>query len=229
LPWSPDISVSGTVAKDFAVPPFGISPSLQVTVPIPVFDQNRGNILAAEGALIRASEEPHRVETVLTNNFANAYTNYKSAVEGLEYYRRFILPDQVRFYRGVWDRRGVDANVQFADLVSAQQALTSSVASYLTVLNQLWTSVVAVSDFMQTDDLFQYSHPLEVPPLLDLSLPPDWPCCHPCAAGHGACAACTATTVPAPVPTPTPVPAPVANPPDTLPTPKPVAPVVPKS
>jgi cobalt-zinc-cadmium efflux system outer membrane protein len=220
LPWAPDVSVSATLAKDFAVPPYGISPSVQITVPIPVFDQNKGNIVSAEGALLRASEEPHRVETVLTNNLANAYTNYKNAVDGLEYYRRYILPDQVRFYRGVFDRRGVDANVQFADLVTAQQALTSSVASYLTVLGQLWTSAVAVADFMQTDDLFQYSHPLEVPPILDLSLPPDWPCCHPCATGHGGvCATCAPPTLPTPVATPA----------ETLPVPKPVAPVVPHS
>jgi cobalt-zinc-cadmium efflux system outer membrane protein len=198
LPAVPDVNVQATLAKDFAVPPFGISPSVQVTVPIPVFDQNKGNILAAEGTLLRASEEPHRVETMLTNNLANAYTNYRNNLDGLEYYRKHILPDQVRFYRGVYARRGVDANVQFADLVTAQQTLAQNVASYLTILNQLWTSVVAVADFLETDDLFQCSHPEELPPILDLSTPPDWPCCHPCV-NHGACSCAAAAIIPAAV------------------------------
>ena len=155
-----------------------VTPTATVSVPLPIWDQNKGNIVAAEAALVRASEEPHRVEVNLTNNFAAAYTLYKNNVDALEYYRKFILPDQVRAYRGVFDRRRVDLSVAFGDLVQAQQTLAADVSTYLTILGQLWTSVVGVADFLQTDDLFQLAQPRELPELPTFDRPPLWPCPH---------------------------------------------------
>ena len=61
----------------------------------------------------------------LTNTLAAAYMNYKTNLDALEYYRRYILPDQVRAYRGAYDRRQIDPNASFGDVVSAQQTLAS--------------------------------------------------------------------------------------------------------
>ena len=90
-------------------PVTGIYQPLQVGFPLPIWDQNKGNIIAAQAALIRAVEESHRVEITLTNILATAYTNYKNNLYAMEYYRRYILPDLVRYYRGVFDRRQVDS------------------------------------------------------------------------------------------------------------------------
>ena len=171
----PDVDVRLAVLKEFALAPEKYVHTLQVGVPLPIWDQNKGNILNAEAALVRATEEPHRVELTLTNSLANAYTNYRTSLEGLEYYRKYILPDQVRTYRGVFERRGIDPGVVFGDLVTAQQTLATGVTQYLTILGQVWSSVVSVADLLQTDDLFQLAQPNEVPPLLDLDL---LPCCH---------------------------------------------------
>jgi hypothetical protein len=118
---------------------------------------------------------------VLTNNLANAYTNYKNNLEAVEAYRKFILPDQVRVYRGVLARRDVDATAAFADLVGAQQALATGITQYLTSLAALWTSVVSVADFLQTDDLFQLAQAHPVDPIPELQHLPPLPCAHPCA------------------------------------------------
>ena len=182
--------------------------SVTVGVPIPLWDQNKGNILAAEGALGHAMEEPHRVELALTNNLATAYANYKSSLELLEDYRKGILPDQIRYYRAVFERREIDAQlvaggVTFGDVVAAQQTLTASLAQYLTILGQLWTSVVNVADLLQTDDLFQLAEPRDVPGLPDLDL---LPCCHPAAAGCAPVVAVAPVAAPAAVHGPTVVP-----------------------
>ena len=79
-------------------------------------------------------------------------------------------------------RRHLDPNVSFGDLVAAQQTLVTDVATYLATLGQLWSSVVTVADFLQTDDLFQLGKPLPVPELPDLEKLPGWMCEHPC--GH---------------------------------------------
>src|SRR5262249_37919317 len=96
----------------------------------------------------------------------------------MEYYRRYILPDLVRYYRGVFARRQIDPSSAFGDLVFAQQNLTTNVTAYIGILGSLWSSVVSVADFLQTDDLFQMGKPRELPELPDFSQLPHWACEH---------------------------------------------------
>jgi cobalt-zinc-cadmium efflux system outer membrane protein len=174
----PDIDVRAALLKEFAQPPFTVFHTVQVGIPLPVWDRNKGNIIAAQAALERASEEPHRVAVTLTGNVAAAFAAYKNNLAALEYYRRHILPDLVQNYRGVLQRRQIDPGVAFNDLVTAQQLLATNVTAYLTVLGQLWASVVSVADLFQTDDLFQVGQPLELPPIPDLGQQPTCPCPH---------------------------------------------------
>jgi cobalt-zinc-cadmium efflux system outer membrane protein len=177
----PDIDVRWSLEKDFALAPFGTYQTLALGLPLPIWNQNKGNIIAAQAALVRAAEESHRVEVTLTNNLAAAYGNYRNNLYSMEYYRRYILPDLVRYYRGIYARRQVDVNAAFGDLVFAQQNLTTNVNTYIGILGSLWTSVVGVADFLQTDDLFQMAKPRELPGLPDLhqmQLPPQWACGH---------------------------------------------------
>jgi cobalt-zinc-cadmium efflux system outer membrane protein len=176
----PDVDVNMAVLRDYSVEPKQVCPTLTLGVPLPVWDRNQGAIMAAESALVRAEEEPHRVQQNLTNTLAAAYLNYKNNLDALEYYRRYILPDQVRAYRGAYDRRQIDPNASFGDVVSAQQTLAANVTTYLQTLGQVWTSVTGVADLIQTDDLFEFARPEAVPPVPDLSSLPPLPCCHPC-------------------------------------------------
>src|SRR5439155_18143311 len=57
----PDVDVNLSVLKEFAVPPKQFAHTLTVGLQLPVWDQNKGAIIAANAALMRASEEPHRV------------------------------------------------------------------------------------------------------------------------------------------------------------------------
>ena len=173
-----DVAFQLFVGKDTSIAPMQMSASGTVGITLPIWDQNRGNIISAEAALVRAVEQPHATELTISNNLQNAFNNYKNALDGLEYYRRYILPDQVRYYRGVLTRREIDANAQFGDLVQAQQTLASNVASYLTILSQIWTASVTIADFLQTDDLFQLAKPEAVPALPDMSHLPPLPDCH---------------------------------------------------
>jgi cobalt-zinc-cadmium efflux system outer membrane protein len=175
----PDVDVNMMLFKDYSLAPKQTCPTLTLGIPLPVWDRNKGAIMAAEGALIRAQEEPHRVEMNLTNTLATAYMNYKNNLEALEYYRRYILPDQVRAYRGAYDRRQIDPNAAFGDVVSAQQTLAADVTTYLQTLGQVWTSVTSVAGLIQTDDLFEFARSQAVPALPDLEHLPLLPCCHP--------------------------------------------------
>ena len=175
-----DVDVQFYVGKETSLPPFQWVAQGQVGITLPLWDRNKGNIINAEAGLIRAIEQPHLAELNLSNNLQNAYNTYRNSLTALEDYRRYILPDLVRAYRGVLERRDIDIiNLQFGDLVAAQQTLATSVTSYLTVLGQIWTSAVQVADFLQTDDMFELSNPQAVPVLPDLGKVAPWPCCHP--------------------------------------------------
>jgi outer membrane protein, heavy metal efflux system len=177
----PDLDVRYSLEKDFVLGPFGTYQTLALGLPLPIWNQNKGNIIAAQAALVRASEESHRVEVTLTNNLATAYGNYRNNLYAMEYYRRYILPDLVRYYRGIYARRQIDPTAAFGDLVFAQQNLTTNVNTYLGILGSLWTSVVSVADFLQTPDLFQMAKPHALPELPDfrqMQGPPHWACGH---------------------------------------------------
>jgi cobalt-zinc-cadmium efflux system outer membrane protein len=176
----PDVDFNVSVLKEYSLLPKQFVHTATITLPFPIWDRNRGGIMAAESALGRALEEPHRVEENLTTMLATAYKGYKQNLDALEYYRKYILPNQVRYYRGVFDRRQIDPAAQFGDLVTAQQTLATDVSNYLSILGSLWTSVVSVADLLQTDDLFQLGQQRAVPALPNLEPLPHWPCCHDC-------------------------------------------------
>jgi cobalt-zinc-cadmium efflux system outer membrane protein len=191
-PLFPDVDVSFNVWKESTLAPYQMFYQTTVGVPVPIWDQNRGNVISAQAALGRASEESHRVDAAIRNNLAAAYANYQTNLANLEYYRLHILPDMVRAYRGVYGRRQADPTAPFGDLFSAQQALVGGVTTYLGILGSLWSGVVSVADFLQTDDLFQMATPKELPELPDLDHLPLWPCSH----GHAAGGSCAGTPVP---------------------------------
>ncbi len=182
----PDLDILMPFGKDFSFAPPAIAPGtfgtfnfFQFSLMAPVWDQNKGGTIASQAGLIFAGEEAHLTEVTLTSNLSSAYGNYKNNLYAMEYYRRHILPDLVRYYRGIYARRQVDPTPAFNDLVTAQQTLSQNVTEYLHVLDALWSSVVDVADFLQTDDLFQLAKPRVLPELPDLNELPLWGCDHP--------------------------------------------------
>jgi cobalt-zinc-cadmium efflux system outer membrane protein len=180
IPIFPNLDVRWSLEKDFVLGPFGTYQTLALGFPIPIWDQNKGNIIAAQAALLRASEESHRVEVTIASGLATAYEGYRNNLYAMEYYRRYILPDLVRYYRAVFERRQIDPTSAFGDLVFAQQNLTTNVTAYLGILGSLWSSVVSVADYLQTDDLFQLAKPRALPEVPDFKLlhAASWACGH---------------------------------------------------
>jgi outer membrane protein, heavy metal efflux system len=202
----PDVEVNAGLFKEHQIQPFQNYYQITLSIPLALWDRNQGGIRAASAGLVRAAEGPHATEVALTTGLASAYGDYKSNLAAVEYYRNNILPDQVRYYRGVFERRKIDPNASFGDLVQAQQTLVADVTAYLGVLGTLWSSVVSVADYLQTDDLFQLGGTLELPQLPDFDAHP-LPCPHP----QTVLPPARIQPTPTPNPNPIPVPAPVPN------------------
>lgn len=176
----PDVNLHLAVQKDFTAAPFLTVYSVQLGGPLPIWDQNKGNIIQAQGALLRATEQAHQVRDDLTNRLATAFEQYENNRVLLDYYRGRIIPDQVRAYQRIVSRYGGgDVNVGFIDFLNIQQNLVAAYTTYLATLMTTWTSVVSVADLMQVNDLYQFGQePAPALPCLE-QLPSVW-CCHPC-------------------------------------------------
>jgi cobalt-zinc-cadmium efflux system outer membrane protein len=155
-PWIPDVNIDATIQQDNTTAPYGTTYNLHTSMPIPLFDRNRGNIMSADAALTRASHEYNRTRNELAATLADAFAGYQSQRVLLDYYRTQILQDQVQSYRAIYQRYQQDADtVDFNDVVTSQQTLASAVSTYIQALGDQWQSVVDMAGLLQLDDLSQ--------------------------------------------------------------------------
>ena len=155
-PWIPDINVDASIQHDNTVAPYGTAYNLHAGIPIPLFDRNRGNIMSADAALMRASQEYNRTRNELATSLADAFARYQSQRVLFDYYRTQILQDQVQSYRAIYQRYQQDADtVDFNDVVTSQQTLAAAVSTYIQALGDQWQAVIDVAGLLQLDDLSQ--------------------------------------------------------------------------
>jgi outer membrane protein, heavy metal efflux system len=155
-PWVPDINLDATIQHDNTTAPYGTAYNLHAGIPIPLFDRNRGNIMSADAALMRASQEYNRTRNELATSLADAFARYQSQRVLLDYYRTQILQDQVQSYRAIYQRYQQAADtVDFNDVVTSQQTLASAVSVYIQALGDQWQSVVDMAGLLQLDELSQ--------------------------------------------------------------------------
>jgi len=161
--------------------PYRVIGLAQFGIALPVFDQNLGGIRQAQGQLVRANEEPHRVRSELASRLADAFSRYEFTRKIVEMYTQDMLPDQVRAFRAVVQRHVFGPpGVSFLDLVSAEQTLVNLVKGYIGSLHDMWFAVVDVASLLQTPDLFQAECTYPVAPIPNLEQLFDLPCLHPC-------------------------------------------------
>ena len=132
-----------------------LSFNLQIGIPVPIYDRNEGNITSAHAKVTRAQQDLIDKRNSLQSTLAEIYCRYSSNVTIASSYRTEILQDQVRVYRGVYDRfREAGDSVDFAQVVVAQQTLSQAVVSYLDVLGEQWDATIDLAEILQVDDLF---------------------------------------------------------------------------
>jgi cobalt-zinc-cadmium efflux system outer membrane protein len=179
----PDIQTQFGITSDQTQPgPTRIGGNIQVTVAVPVWNLNQGNVHQSKAALVSAIEEPHRVRDDLTARTADAYRRYKENFDLLELYQKEILPKQVQAFRASVKRHSFAGEevVPYADLVTAEQNLVSFIGSYLTILQAQWQAVADLGSLLQTNDIFQLAEGRRFAELPDLTGLLELPCCHPC-------------------------------------------------
>jgi outer membrane protein, heavy metal efflux system len=179
----PDVNAQVGILNDETQPgPFRVQGNFNVTVAVPVWNLNQGNIRSAQAALMRAVEESHQTRDDLTARVADAYRRYSENFDLLKLYHSDILPFQVQAYRSAVLRHygGAVGDVAYTDLITAEQYLVTAIGNYLTVLQAQWQAVADLSALLQTNDIFQLAEGREFAEFPDLSHIRELPCCHPC-------------------------------------------------
>ena len=168
----PDPTVAGAFQNDSTVPGFQrTSYNLNVSVPLPLFDRNQGNIRNALGKLEMNSRQYAVTTNALTSQLADAFERYQNGRFQSEYYRTQILPDLARAYRGVYDRHISNSDkVAFGDIIVAQQNLAGGVSNYITSLWTQWNAAVDLANLMQLNDFRSLF--TDLPPVPDLPATP---------------------------------------------------------
>jgi cobalt-zinc-cadmium efflux system outer membrane protein len=183
----PDFDVHVLIQKDYTTPQRMMVYSGAVTMPIPLWDQNRGNILQARGLLYQAVHQTQITKLQLTSTLADAFNRYQTAHEQVRIAVK-LVEDQVPVYRSIYARyREVGDVVAFGDVVTAQQTLATYITTYISALGTQWAAVVDVANLLQTDDLFGQGQTEQFTPIPDLGrvlpeacpprrrfLPPRW-------------------------------------------------------
>jgi cobalt-zinc-cadmium efflux system outer membrane protein len=179
----PDFNIQVGAVNDLgSAGPSRLVTNVQVSVPVPVFDRNKGAIQQSQATLGKAIEEPHRVQADLTSRFSEAYRRHEENRVLLAMYQKNILPKQVQTFRAAVKRHfgGDIGGVAFNDLVSSEQNLVQVIGSYLTILQGHWQAVVDVASFLQTDELFRMADEVSGSPTVDFDELLRLPCHHPC-------------------------------------------------
>lgn len=151
----PNINLQTSIFHDDTSPLNDAAYSLQIGLPLPVFNRNRGNIIAAEANVIRNQQDWLRARNQLTSQLARSYGRYASATRIVQSYQSDVLPDQMRTYRGIYNRFvQVGDGVDFAQVILAQQTLFTAMQDYVQALSEQWDSAVELARIAQIDDLF---------------------------------------------------------------------------
>ncbi|MHB8864697.1 MAG: TolC family protein [Pirellulaceae bacterium] len=126
--------------------------SLQIGVPLMIFDRNQGNIIKAQAELAAAVQNVQRIELLLQDQLAEAYREYDIAHEQVAQYRQAILPDAKQSLE--LTRAGYEqSEFSYLELLTAQQTYSRTTLAYIDRLRELWLSAVEIDGLLLTGGL----------------------------------------------------------------------------
>ncbi|ADP17992.1 cobalt-zinc-cadmium resistance protein CzcC [Achromobacter xylosoxidans A8] len=131
----PDITLSAGVARDNEA---GRNKAqLGVSIPLPIFDRNQGNVYAATMQAYKAQDQFRELESSLMGELLQAVTRFDLAVGSAREYRTAVLPGATQAYDAA--RKGFEAGkFGFLEVLDAQRTLSDGNIAYLTVLASVY-------------------------------------------------------------------------------------------
>lgn len=123
---------------------------LQVTLPLPVWNKNQGNIHSAEAGVVRSTHLARKTQVDLTKQLATATGRFDVARQQVAKFERSILPksrESVRLNHQGFEQGQFD----LLRVLQSQRALIENELSYLTAQEARWTAAAEIAGMLQEE------------------------------------------------------------------------------
>jgi cobalt-zinc-cadmium efflux system outer membrane protein len=126
--------------------------TVQVGVPIPIYNRNQGNISKAQAELAAAQHEVRRVRLALEQRLAAVFEQYATAHQQVEKYTRDIMPNAQESLKLVSSgyRQG---EFSYLMLLTAQRTYFQTNLAYLDALRDLRSATTSLEGNLLSDSL----------------------------------------------------------------------------
>jgi cobalt-zinc-cadmium efflux system outer membrane protein len=146
----PNVTLGGGFSRNFAENERGGVVSVETTLPL--WDRKQGRILEAQAHLARAQAAEQTVAARLARETAEAFGRFQAARRQVQALRSEVLPPLVESLDLL--RKGYQAGaaqITFADVLSAEQALLTTGLTLAEARRNLWLAITDLEGLMQLD------------------------------------------------------------------------------
>jgi outer membrane protein, heavy metal efflux system len=133
-----------------------------VSVPVPLWNKNQGNILAARAQVSEAISQVGRVQNDLVNRLATAFSTYAAARKRAERYKTAILPKAQRTYQ-LSLRAYQGGQFEYLRVLQAQRAVAEANLELVRSLGEMWRAASEIAGLM-LEDQWPLPCPAPAPP-----------------------------------------------------------------
>lgn len=123
----------------------------QVTMSVPLWNRNQGNIRAARADIARAGNQVQRVQNELSGQLAVAMSNFIQAQQQVDFYETEILP-RSREVQGIAQRGYAVGEFDFLRLLQAQRTLLETNLAYVNAQENRWVAAATMGGLLQVEE-----------------------------------------------------------------------------
>lgn len=145
----PNIDIMGGYQRQVGVPKEDQG-LFQVSMSVPLWNKNQGNIFAAEAELSGSRADLNRVELDLGNQAADALQVYQTAGQLVERYEAQILP-KARETLTLTQQLYAQGQIDFLRLLQSQKTLLEAELARLDALEQRWISAAMIAGMLLSE------------------------------------------------------------------------------
>lgn len=120
----------------------------QVSVVVPLWNRNQGNIFAAQSQVAGARADVQRIELELANQTAQALTSYRTAMQLVAKYEEQILPKARDTFR-ISEQLYAQGQIDFLRLLQAQKTLLEAELARIDAQEQRWRAAATIAGLRQ--------------------------------------------------------------------------------
>ena len=143
----------------------------ELAVQIPIFNRNQGNVAAATATLERAQLEKLRVALMLRQRAASTLDQYSTSKVMATQYRDEMLPRAKKAYTLMSQKYGLML-ASYPRVIQSQRKLFELELDYVRLLENVWTTGIALQGFLLTDGLEAPAYPADTDrPLRETNVP----------------------------------------------------------